>query len=299
MPKYYYKKYLYGNHSKRNNCSEFKNGNCSMSIDSCPGFEECSIYKQLKMNTTSTNFRNEKNTSKINCTVEIRPEKDVIENIFKRFSTHPFVNLYIEMKTIMQNADLRALNIRSVYICYNNLYYFCQLNDIDIPLIDSGKFVKTHFEFEKIVLSKESIEKTALQYFGVDDYYGEIYIRKDETVPCNIEIGAKQTKIQEIINKIKINFDYSFHIAGKIKNKKIDFNKMSFEHIYIGYGDSRYELVFDKKRSRYKEENEEAFMYFIIINAIPSPKKSIHTKAQASILNDELSSIIIRKCPIE
>lgn len=78
MPKYHYKKYLYGNHSKRNNCSEFKNGNCSMSIDSCPGFEVCSIYRQLKMNTdinktitTSTNSKKEKNIFKINCTVEI------------------------------------------------------------------------------------------------------------------------------------------------------------------------------------------------------------------------------------
>ena len=55
MAKYHYRRYLYGTNSKRSNCSEFQNGNCLVDVDSCPGFDSCSIYKNLKVKLAKSN----------------------------------------------------------------------------------------------------------------------------------------------------------------------------------------------------------------------------------------------------
>lgn len=203
------------------------------------------------------------------------------------------------MKTVMQNVDIRAMNVRKVYICYNNLSYYCQLNVEDIPLIESGKFVKSRFECENIALSNKSIEESKLLFYGRDDYYGEVYIKEDETIPCIIEISAKKRKIEQIINEIKQNSNFLLHLSGKMNNKKINQQKMTFRHVYIGFDNSRYELIFDKNRLTYKEENNEVVLNFIILDAVYIPRKHIHTKALTTFQNEELSQIVIKKCPIE
>lgn len=318
MAKYHYRRYLYGTNSKRSNCSEFQNGNCLVDVDSCPGFDSCSIYKNLKVKLAKSNDNDtepqmeikpvnkaQKHNAKeqkkeliklkTNCVIEIMPKKEIIIGIVSKFSTNHFFSMNMVTKTIKRNVDFHTLNVKKIYVGFNDLRYLCTTKNADNPFIDSSEFVTARFEFESITSTNDPITKSKVLYHGKDDYYGDISIREDYSIPCVVEITAKKLKTEEIIEKN----NYFLHIQGLINSKKVSFDKIDIHHVFIGFDDCRYELVFNKKLSSYKEINGEVVMDLYVTNSIYSPGRVIKTKSQIIFNDSELSQISIKKCPID
>lgn len=152
MAKYHYKRYLYGTNSKRNSCTKFQNGQCSIDIDACPGIENCNIYKS--------------NNSK----------DDITRNRKSHAVVVPLTNT---QKYLLSVPKQKSVSIHNSGI-------------IEMRLkreIISG------------IISKYNVN----HYYGIDDFYGEVYIRKDQNISCIMEIGAKKIKIEEILNQRTID----------------------------------------------------------------------------------------------
>lgn len=320
MAKYHYKRYLYGTNSKRNSCTKFQNGQCSIDIDACPGIENCNIYKSN--NSKDDNTRNRKshavvvpltNTQKYLLSVpkqksvsihnsgiiEMRPKREIISGIISKYNVNHFFNMNLVMNTVQHKIDLSTLSIRKIYLGTDEYRYDCLFKSNKNPFIDSADYVTAHFEFENIVPTKDPITKSKLLYYGIDDFYGEVYIRKDQNISCIMEIGAKKIKIEEILNDIKTFHCYSIHTREPLISRKSPIENMDIQHVYIGFDDCRYELIFDKKLSSFKEKDDEFVMDLFISRAVHSPGKVVNEKTLASFSNTELSHILIKKSPFE
>lgn len=309
MAKYQYRRYLYGTHSRRNNCSEYQNGNCSMDVDACPGFESCSIYKKLKSKihtdkSLNHELRNSQNRviSKpkkakpiTNCIVEIRPKREVIQGIVSKFNTNGFFNMNMIINTYHKNHELQNLSVSKVYIGVGVDRYICTIKN-QKPFINSEQFITARFEFDSIQHTDDPIIKSVNLYSGMDDFYGPVYVKaggKDK-LNCAIELCSKRIVILDLIEKIDQS-PLQLKIDASIVNQKTPLKDLEITNIFIGFDDYRYEFIFDKSHSIFNSTDQNFTIDVRIIGKKHIPGRKINTRSEITMFNEVYSQIRIRQ----
>lgn len=316
MGKYKYKRYLYGTNSRRNKCPEFQKGSCSMEVDVCPGFEKCMIYKERvltaleiekekakeeKLKPMSFISQNRKRkSSRFNYEVEIRPKTEIIKYIVSEIEANGYFNMNMVIHTHSQKVNLQNINITKVYIGLCEERHICTFRNKQ-PFSNSDQCVNAQFEFDSIKRSNDPVNKSKSSYYGTDDYYGAVLVKKGDLIKenCALELCSRRLVLLDLIDQLKIKNSIYLHVKAPIIHQITPLDELEISHIFIGVDEYKHELLFDKNNSFFTSDNETLSMGILIHGVVPTPRKSLKNKSIITMFDETYSQISIKKYPLE